>query len=67
MYRAASSRLRALKLHESNRVLARFLCSTAVATKPSGGLFSWSVLEFSSSHRSHSEQVEQHCIGRVCS
>ncbi|KAH0671255.1 hypothetical protein KY285_025471 [Solanum tuberosum] len=41
MYRATSSRLRALKVRGSNRVLARFLCSTAVATKPSGGLFSW--------------------------
>ncbi|NP_001274924.1 mitochondrial-processing peptidase subunit alpha-like [Solanum tuberosum] len=41
MYRATSSRLRALKVRGTNRVLARFLCSTAVATKPSGGLFSW--------------------------
>ncbi|KAJ8528250.1 hypothetical protein K7X08_021942 [Anisodus acutangulus] len=41
MYRCASSRLSSLKARQANRVLTRFSSSAAVATKPSGGLFSW--------------------------
>ncbi|KAM7509617.1 hypothetical protein LguiA_020070 [Lonicera macranthoides] len=51
MYRAAASRLRALKGRASNRALTRFASSSAVATNSSssGGLFSWLTGERSAS------------------
>ncbi|TMW90324.1 hypothetical protein EJD97_015895 [Solanum chilense] len=49
MYRCVSSRLSSLKARQGNRVLTRFSSSAAVATKPSGGLFSWITGDTSSS------------------
>ncbi|CAH9098569.1 unnamed protein product [Cuscuta europaea] len=50
MYRAAASRVRALKGRASNKVVTRFASSTALATKPSSaGLFSWLTGERSTS------------------
>ncbi|XP_057765173.1 mitochondrial-processing peptidase subunit alpha-like [Salvia miltiorrhiza] len=49
MYRTASSRLRALKARTGCRGLARYASTSAVATKSSGGLFSWLTGEKSSS------------------
>ncbi|KAL1547704.1 mitochondrial processing peptidase [Salvia divinorum] len=49
MYRTASSRLRALKARTGCRGLARYASTSAVATKSSGGLFSWLTGDKSSS------------------
>lgn len=49
MYRTATSHARTLKGRSSSRFLTRFASSTAVATKPSGGLFSWLTSERSTS------------------
>ncbi|KAH6779048.1 Insulinase family protein [Perilla frutescens var. hirtella] len=49
MYRTAASRLRALKAQTGYRGLARYASTSAVASKSSGGLFSWLTGEKSSS------------------
>ncbi|XP_042000195.1 mitochondrial-processing peptidase subunit alpha-like [Salvia splendens] len=49
MFRTASSRLRALKARSGSKGFARYASTSAVATKSSGGIFSWLTGEKSSS------------------